>query len=140
MKSMTAEYTGLGEAAGVDLVFFSAGGLMLAVESVKVRDLGEVAGSQAPSMATLLRLPKPTDRATPPREWLLRLVHPDGTLTVRVDEPVTQDRLPATALYPLPPLLEARLTLTGVCALARWRKSDGESLVVVLDAGRLPVS
>lgn len=137
---MTAEHIGLSEAAGVDLVFFSAGGLMLAVESVKVRGLSEVAGSKAPSMAALLHLPNGPDRAAPHREWLLRLAHPDGTLTVRVDEPVIQGRLPATALYPLPPLLEARLTLTGVCALARWRKSDGESLAVILDPDHLPVS
>ena len=131
--TVTAQHSALGEAAGVDLVFFSAGGLILAVESIKVRDLCEVAGSQAPSMAALLHLPNGPDRAAPPRERLLRLVHPDGTLTVRVDEPVTQGRLPATALYPLPPLLKARLTLPGVCALARWRNADGEGLAVVLN-------
>jgi len=137
---VTAEHIGLSEAADVDLVFFSAGGLMLAVESVKVRGLSEVAGSKAPSMAALLRLPQPADPAARPREWLLWLIRPDGMLNVRVDGPVTQSRLPATALYPLPPLLEARLTLSGVCALARWRKSDGESLAVILDPDHLPVS
>lgn len=136
--SATVEQPGLNET--VDLVFFSAGGLILAVESVKVRDLREAAGSDAPTLAALLRLPDPANRATPGRQRLLRLIRPDGILAARVDEPVIQDRLPASALHPLPPLLEARLTLPGVQALARWRCADGDTLAILLDPYRLPVS
>lgn len=131
--------TGWNEVAEIDLVFFSAGGLVFAVESVKVRALREVEKYAALSMTTLLRLPEPVDPGTPPRKWLLCLVHPTGTLTVQVDEPITQIRLPATALYSLPPLLEARLTLPCVRALAYCRTSDSETLAVVLDPTRLPV-
>ncbi|HAS50332.1 MAG TPA: hypothetical protein DCS21_00675 [Gammaproteobacteria bacterium] len=117
---------------GIDLVFFAAGGRIFAVESAKVRSLGEVGNVIAPVMADLLGLPARADPA--PREWLLRLVHAHGTLAVRVNEPVVQDRLPVSALHPLPPLLEARLTLPGVRALVRWRESAGDAmLVVVLD-------
>ena len=118
--------------AGIDLVFFTAGGRTFAVESAKVRSLGEVGESTAPAMASLLGLPRWTETA--PREWLLRLVHPQGTLAVRVNEPVVQDRLPVWALHPLPPLLEARLTLPWVRALVCWRDAEGgEILAVVLD-------
>lgn len=120
---------------GIDLVFFAAGGQVFAVESAKVQSLSEVGKVIAPAMADVLGLPAQTDPA--PREWLLRLVHPHGTLAVRVNEPVMQDRLPVSALHPLPLLLEARLTLPWVRALVRWREPAGdEMLVVVLDPAR----
>lgn len=124
----------------LELVFFSAGGLTLAVESVKVQDLREAAGSDAPTMADLLGLPPPANRAVIAQQRLLRLIRPAGMLTLRVDEPVMQDRLSATALYPLPPLVQARLTLPGVQALARWHCAAGETLVIILDPDCLPVS
>ncbi|MCB1777622.1 MAG: hypothetical protein KDI50_09315 [Candidatus Competibacteraceae bacterium] len=118
----------------IDLVFFSTGGLVCAVESAKVQGLRKIEESPAPSMATLLHFPERAEPANhPPRQWLLRLAHPNGTLTVRVDDPVLHERIPATALYPLPPLLEARLVLPGVRGLARWRKPDGETLAIILD-------
>lgn len=134
------EKTGVDDIVGIDLVFFSAGGLAFAVESVKVRTLRESEESEALSMAALLRLSEPAERLSSSRQWLLRLVHPSGMLMVRVDEPVTHDRLPTTALYPLPSLLEARLTLPCVRGLAYWRKSEGEALAIILDPNRLPVS
>jgi hypothetical protein len=124
-------------AAAIDLVFFSTGGLVCAVESIKVRGLREVEESPAQSIAALLGLPESADPANPPRQWLLRLVHPNGTLSARVEEPVTHERIPAADLYPLPPLLEARLTLPVVRGLARWRKSEGETLAIILDPHRL---
>lgn len=124
-------------AAAIDLVFFSTSGLVCAMESVKVRGLREVEESPAPSIAALLGLPESTDPANLPRQWLLRLVHPNGTLSARVEEPVTHERIPAADIYPLPPLLEARLTLPGVRGLARWRKPEGETLAVILDPNHL---
>ncbi len=124
----------------LDLVFFSAGGLILAVESAKVRDLREAGGSDAPMLADLLGLPDSANRAVVAQQRLLRLMRSDRTLAVRVDEPVMQDRLPASALHPLPPLMAARLTLPSVQALARWRHAAGQTLAVILDPDRLPVS
>lgn len=126
--------------AAIDLVFFSTGDLVCAVESAKVRGLREVEGSTALSIAALLRLPESAHQANPPRQWLLRLAHPGGTLTARVEEPVTHERIPATDLYPLPSLLEARLILPAVRGLVYWRKLNGETMAIILDPDRFELS
>jgi hypothetical protein len=121
----------------VNLVFFAAGGLTFAVESARVQALDAVGECAAPALSALLHLPAVTG-GSPPQEWLLRLAHPQGTLAVRVEEPIMQDRLFIADLHPLPPLLAARLTLPAVRALARWRTSNGETLAIILDPARFP--
>ncbi len=137
MATLQADRTD--QAAGIDLVLFFAGGLAFAVESARVRALEAADGSEAPDLAGLLGLPAVASATgIRTRNRRLRLLHPSGELTVRVDEPVIHHRLPASALHPLPPLLAATIKLPCVCALAGLKGPDGESMAVVLDPARLP--
>lgn len=125
-------------ATGIDLVLFAAGGCTFAVESTQVRALTAAEDGEAVDLAALLGLSSAaTGTQTRQRRWLW-LFHPAGEQAVQVEEPVVHCHLSAAALYPLPPLLAARLTLPCVCALASLAGPLGESLVVVLDSTRLP--
>ena len=125
-------------ATGIDLVFFAAGGLTFAVESAQVRALTAVEDREAVKLAALLGLSSAATGDRTRQRRLLWLSHPAGEQAVQVEEPVIHCHLSAAALYPLPPLLAARLTLPCVCALASLAGPLGESLVVVLDSTRLP--
>ena len=128
-------------ATGIDLVLFAADGLTFAVASAQVRAMTAAEDREAPDLAALLGLSpaaSATEARTRQRRWLW-LLHPTGDQAVQVYEPVVHCHLAATALYPLPPLLAARLTLPCVRALAGLTGPTGESLVVVLDSTRLPV-
>ncbi|WP_295579857.1 hypothetical protein [uncultured Lamprocystis sp.] len=125
----------------IDLVVFRWNALRLAVQACQVLALESTLDPDAPSIGDLLGLPTGegipgvVTLAGPPR--LLRLAHPAGALRVRVQEPVVQVRLPASAIHPLPPLLAARLRLPGVRALA-WQQGEGPgALIVILDVGDL---
>ena len=126
---------------GIDWVLFVAGGLTFAVASAQVRAMAVAEDRQAPELAALLGLPAaaPITGAQARQRRLLWLLHPTGDQAVQVCEPVVHYHLAATALYPLPPLLAARLTLPCVRALAGLSSPAGESLVIVLDSTRLPV-
>ena len=125
---------------GIDVVLFVAGGLTFAVASAQVRAMAVAEDRPAPELAALLGLPPAasTTGARTRQRRLLWLLHPTGDQAVLVYEPVMHCHLAATALYPLPPLLAARLTLPCVRALAGLSSPAGESLVVVLDSTRLP--
>ena len=123
---------------GIDLVLFAAGGLTFAVESAQVRALTAVEDREAVKLAALLGLSSAATGDRTRQRRLLWLSHPAGEQAVQVEEPVIHCHLSAAALYPLPPLLAARLTLPCVRALAGLAGPLGESLVVVLDSTRLP--
>ena len=125
-------------ATGINLVLFAAGGCTFAVESAQVRALTAAEDGQTVELAALLGLSSAATGTRTRQRRLLWLSHPTGEQAVQVDEPVVHCHLAAAALYPLPPLLAARLTLPCVRALASLAGSTGESLVVVLDSARLP--
>ena len=125
-------------ATGIDLVLFAAGELIFAVESAQVRALTAAEDGEAVDLAALLGLSPAATGPRPRQRRLLWLFHPAGEQAVQVDEPVVHCHLAAVALYPLPPLLAARLMLPCVRALAGLAGPTGESLAVVLDSARLP--
>jgi len=125
----------------INLVVFRWNALRLAVQASQVLALESTLDPDAPSIGDLLELPigeglpGVVTRAGPAR--LLRLAQPAGMLRVRVQEPVVQVRLPATAIHPLPPLLAARLRLPGIRALAWQQGEEPGALIVILDVGDL---
>ncbi|WP_295456700.1 hypothetical protein [uncultured Thiodictyon sp.] len=98
----------------IDLVLFRWGTLHLALQACQVLALESAGDAGLPSIGDVLALP-----VTGPAPGALRLhvIGPTGRLRIQVQGPVTQVRLPAAAIHPLPPLLAARLRLPWVRAL-----------------------
>ena len=123
----------------VDLVLFRWGALHLAIQASQVAGLELATDPGVPTIGDLLAWSPGAGLSAgpaPPRQ--LHLAWPGGALRVRVQEPVTQVRLPLTASHPLPPLLAARLRLPGVRALAFRQIAGTGALTLILDAQSLP--
>lgn len=122
---------------GLDLVLFRWGPLHLALPARQVSGLGPDSDPEAPAVGDLLQLPAATsDAGLPPppsaaiRRLSLRGAGPGAGL--RVQEPVSQVRLDAVAIHPLPPLVAARLRLPLVRALACPGDPAG-TIILILD-------
>ncbi|RNE92306.1 hypothetical protein [Marichromatium sp. AB32] len=113
---------------GIDLLSFHANRLGFALERRRVIALEPADSTRAPHIAELLRLSSTTDERPAQHQRQLLLAHPAGALRVRVDEPISLDRVQAGDLHPLPPLLAARSRLPWLRALA-WKNTP----VMVLD-------
>ena len=128
MNAMDDETSPTGQA--IDLVLFRWGTLELALQAGQVLALESAGAADLPSIGALLGLP---DAGPTGALRLLRVAGPTGTLHIRVEGPVTQARLPAAAIHPLPPLLAARLRLPWVRALAFRAGEGGGHLILILD-------
>ncbi len=108
------------------VVSFDAGGFRFAVEAAQVRGMvPEGEGGAGIAVEPLLGLPP---EARPPRHRLDLA----GGGCVEVSGPVGLDSLPAAAIFPLPPLVAARMALAGIRAVALM--PPGPVLVVDLRA------
>ena len=123
-------------ATSLAVVRCAAGGLNLALEANKVQAMQASGTQPAPALAALLQLPEHEPAA---RERLLSIAHPDGSRLLRVEEPVIRCHLPARAISPIPPLMAAHLRLPWVRALAWLGTPPDETLLILLDAWRLPI-
>ena len=121
--------------AGLAVVRCAAGGLNLALEADKVQAMQASGTQPAPALAALLQLP---ERQPAAQERLLSITHPDGIRLLRVEEPVIHCRIPARAIFPIPPLMAAHLRLPWVRALAWLGTPPDATLLILLDAWRLP--
>jgi hypothetical protein len=145
----THETRGEGGDGGIDLVVFSVGALRFAVVSELIRsvaDLAETPDTQAPALADLLGLARPSGpvsaRMHGSRERLVRFRHTlrDGAQDsgMRIEEPVSLRRVPIDAIHPLPALLEALSALPCVRGLVALSAPSSEDFAILLDPRRLP--
>ena len=126
----------------IELVAFSLRGLRFAVDATQVRGMTEVNDPSAPALADLLGLGRTHLPMPPGRERLLRLrlasQSGDATLEVRIEEPLSLQRLPASRLHPLPDLMAATSVLPCVWGLVRLGDPGTDDLTILLDTRRLP--
>jgi hypothetical protein len=117
-----------GTPGSLEVVCFDAGGVHLAVEARQVRGMLATAEGNTDVVAVedVIGLPR---NAPARRKWLLIGAQ---NRCVEVSAPVELMALPACAIYPLPPLAAARMSLTGVRAAAFLE--SGLVLIVDLEA------
>jgi hypothetical protein len=118
----------------IDLVLFRWGTLNLALQACQVLALEPAGDAGLPTIGDVLGLP--VMGTAPGALRLLRVVGPTATLRIQVQEPVTQVRLPAAVIHPLPPLLAARLRLPWLRALAFRAVESAGTLILILDPQR----
>lgn len=107
--------------AGINLVRCRAASHDFALPAARVLGLASAGDPTLPSLAALLGLPEAPAGTT--RSRMLCVAVPTGSggggvLSLRVEEPVAQLHLPASAIHPVPALIAARLNLPHLRALA----------------------
>jgi len=115
----------------LDVVSFAAGGFRFAVQACQVRGMLAEGAPGAIAAEALIGLAPP---AGAPRRLLV--VGGRGAC-VEVGEPVELEALPAASLFPLPPPVAARISLSGIKGVAVI--SSGIVLIVDLEAILPPV-
>lgn len=110
------------------VVSFAAGSYRFAVQARQIRSMLAEAQVGADPLTAEALIGLPPGGATT-RKWLV--VGAQGRC-VEVGEPVELETLPASALYPLPPPVAARITLCGIRGLAIV--PAGAILIVDLEA------
>lgn len=100
----------------LEVVSFGAGGYRFAVEASQVKTQLPVRHeAEIAAVEQLLGLP---GGASPGSRRTLLMKHPAGDYAVTVADPVELLTVRAEAIHPLPPLIAARNTLTGLRGLA----------------------
>lgn len=112
--------------APLEVVAFMVGNLRCAVAASSVRR--QLANLSSLSVAQHMKLPH--DAAAAPNNLTLMLKSPSGDYALSVAAPVTLRQLPFSSLHPLPVLLAARCTLTGLRGIAL--EADGITLLIEL--------
>ena len=108
----------------LEIVSFSAGACRFAVEARQVEALSDATPTHAVDVETLLGLPVQSP-------GLRRCLRSAGR-ELRVSEPLALRALPVELIFPLPELVERRMRLTGVRAVAL--EPDGATLLLDLPA------
>lgn len=104
--------------ATLDVVCFGAGGCRLGVAASQVRaELPDARGRALLPVEPLFGLRQDL-YASLGAERVLLIAHAGGTSALQVTAPLQLQRLEAQAIFPLPPLVQACITLPAVRALA----------------------
>lgn len=98
-------------AATLEVVSFGAAGFRCAVEAGQIRGMADDGTAAAAAVERLLGLPP----GAPAPRHRLELA---GGGCVEVSGPVALDALPEASVFPLPPLVAARMALAGIRAVA----------------------
>jgi len=112
------------------VVSFMADGHRFAVEAAQVR--AQLSAGQSGTALTaeqLLGLLPCEETQNKASRRILLMKHPEGDYAVAVSKPVELQRLEISAVYPLPSLIVARNTLTGLRGLAM----GPEGLILLVD-------
>lgn len=134
MKPAATEISANFDLATLKVVSFMASGYRFAVEAAQVRTQLPAGQSDVLLTAEQLLGLSGEETQTMTSRRILMMKHPAGDYPVSVSEPVELRALGLSAIYPLPSLIAARSTLSGIRGLAMG--AEGVTVLVDFQAAR----